>query len=392
MDKIKHWDRNSLKWKMIPYIVVMGIVAYAGLAVIGNATNEIQDYLIRQYGYQIVRDEILYNENGEPRMSIQREDGISWEKEAFKTAYTIVDCGQVLLGILWVLLSLSIPGWLFYRFYLKKPLAILTDAAENIKNQNLDFQIAYNRKDEMGQVCTAFEQMRVSLQENNFEMWRQMEDRRRLNAAFAHDLRTPLTVLQGQSEMLLKYIPDGRMPEEKIVSTVKTMQKHILRLEDYVTAMNTVQRLEDIEVVKKMISIEELKQQLLESGRIICQGKNFQLHTGYGAALAVTVDPDIVMQVYENLLINAVRYADKEIHVTVTTSAFSIKVSDDGTGFKERDLEMAVMPFYKASGESDSGHFGMGLNICKVLCEKHGGFLKIMNEEGGGAGVLAVFE
>lgn len=394
MGKIQQKNRNSLKWKMIPYILIMCVIAYAGLAVIGHSANGIQDYLVREHGDQNsnLTEEVLYDENGNPRLSLRTEDIISWDNDIYIAVFKIVDYGQVLLGILWVLISLSIPGWLFYRRHLKTPLGILADAAENIKNQDLDFQIVYSGKDEMGQVCTAFERMRVSLQENNLEMWRQMEDRRRLNAAFAHDLRTPLTVLRGQSEMLLKYIPDERIPEEKILSTVKTMQRHIIRLEDYVSAMNAVQRLEDIEIVKEALSTEELARQLLESGRIICQGKTLYFHTEKELKDTVMADSAVIMQVYENLLSNALRYADKEIHVTLLTSACSIKVSDDGRGFTEQELEKAALPFYKEDREDGSSHLGMGLNICKVLCEKHGGFLKIMNEKDGGAAVLAVFE
>lgn len=402
MEKIERWNKNSLKWKMIPYILVMCIIAYLGLAAIGFSANAVQDWLISNYGEaveEIWHDEVLYDENGEPRMSIRTEEAYQWQKSIFKVLYLCTDYGQIVLGILWILVSLSIPGWLFYKRYLKKPLTILMDAAENIKNQNLDFHIVYKGKDEMSRVCSAFEQMRMSLQENNLEMWRQMEERRRLNAAFAHDLRTPLTVLQGQSEMLIKYIPDGRMPEEKVLSTVETMRKHILRLEDYVTAMNDVQRLEDIEITKRTVPLIEVIRQLQDSGSIICHDRMFRLQTDErmkdaieaGAEDYIEADMAIVMQVYENLLSNAVRYAAEKVTVTLTVHPFSIKVQDDGEGFSEQDLAEATKPFYKAAGEPDSSHFGMGLNICKILCEKHGGYLKIYNEANG-ASVLAVFE
>ena len=82
---------------------------------------------------------------------------------------------------------------LFYKNKLKKPIDILNGASKKIANNNLDFKIQYDSKDEMGQLCSSFEKMRISLSENNSRMWRSMEERKRLNAAFAHDLRTPLT-------------------------------------------------------------------------------------------------------------------------------------------------------------------------------------------------------
>lgn len=71
-----------------------------------------------------------------------------------------------------------------------------------ISNNNLNFSIKYDSKDELGELCSSFETMRFTLANNFSEMWRQMEERKQLNAAFAHDLRTPLTVLKGYNEIL----------------------------------------------------------------------------------------------------------------------------------------------------------------------------------------------
>ena len=91
---------------------------------------------------------------------------------------------------------------LFYRNRLKKPLAELRTASEKIANNDLDFSIDYDNNDELGQLCASFEIMRTTLADNFSKMWRQVEERKALNAAFAHDLRTPLTVLKGYNEML----------------------------------------------------------------------------------------------------------------------------------------------------------------------------------------------
>ena len=91
---------------------------------------------------------------------------------------------------------------LFYRNRLKKPLVELRTASEKIANNDLDFSIDYDNNDELGQLCASFEIMRTTLADNFSKMWRQVEERKALNAAFAHDLRTPLTVLKGYNEML----------------------------------------------------------------------------------------------------------------------------------------------------------------------------------------------
>lgn len=67
-------------------------------------------------------------------------------------------------------------------------------------------------------------------------------------------------------------------------------------------------------------------------------------------------------------------------------------VTDDGKGFDGEDLKMAGTPYYRGENkEPDKKHYGMGLYICHVLCEKHGGFLTISNQAEGGARLEAVF-
>ena len=81
---------------------------------------------------------------------------------------------------------------------------LLTTSANRIAENDLDFSIVYDRNDEMGLLCKAFEKMRSALESNNREMWRQMNERQKLNAAFSHDLRTPLSVLKGYVEYLIR--------------------------------------------------------------------------------------------------------------------------------------------------------------------------------------------
>ena len=123
---------------------------------------------------------------------------------------------------------------LFYRNRLKKPLAELRAASEKIANNDLDFSIDYDSNDELGQLCASFEIMRTTLADNFSKMWRQVEERKALNAAFAHDLRTPLTVLKGYNEML------QASENSQTRETAATMGKHISRMENYVSSMSNL--------------------------------------------------------------------------------------------------------------------------------------------------------
>ena len=112
------------------------------------------------------------------------------------------------------------------------------------------------------------------------------------------------------------------------------------------------------------------------------------------AAKNIRVDPGIVSQVFENLLSNAVRYAKSSISIqyAATNDAFSITVSDDGTGFDGTALKSAINPFYTTEKTSNIGqHLGLGLNICKILCERHNGNIILANGIEAGASVTVRF-
>lgn len=86
---------------------------------------------------------------------------------------------------------LVVAGRLFYRNRIDRPVADMEEAAAKISDGDLDFNMEPQRNDELGRLCASFEDMRAELARSKSEMWRAAENRRRVNAAFAHDLRTP---------------------------------------------------------------------------------------------------------------------------------------------------------------------------------------------------------
>lgn len=325
----------------------------------------------------------IQNENG--NLNINTSYYV-YRKEPY---YTILSVVKIAVPVIILIVSLICADVIFYKVKLKKPIDILHGGAEQIQQQNLDFEIAVCSKDELGELCSAFEIMRKTLLSNNQALWGKVEERKRLNAAFAHDLRTPLTVLKGQSEMLIKYAP--QMSDEKVISTAEMMGRHITRLESYVNTMNDLQRLEDIAVQKQTVSVSDIVKQMQLTGTSVCKEIEFIFQDKTNSE-TVCVDVPLTMQVYENLLANAIRFTYSQVTVTIDlhNEMFILTVADNGKGFTQKDLLNATKPFYKAENETGKEHFGMGLNICKILCEKHGGYLKLSNDNG--AKVVASFK
>lgn len=298
---------------------------------------------------------------------------------------TALDWLRAVCAPLYAALCMIAAVGLFYRNRLKKPLAELLGAAEKIAANDLDFAIQYASPDELGRLCQSFEIMRRRLAANFAEMWRLAEERRQLNAAFAHDLRTPLTVLKGYNEML------QLSADAETGRTAAIMSRHIARLENYTAGMSHLQRLEELPPQRRPVSLAALHELLAESAQMICARQGRELRWQCAAA-EVCVDAEFVSRVTDNLLENAARYARRQVDLDLQAQGggLLLAVRDDGPGFAPESLSRVLEPYF--SGENNRAeHFGLGLYICRLLCRQHGGYLQVRNREGGGAEVVAYF-
>ncbi|EGT3666664.1 TPA: HAMP domain-containing histidine kinase [Clostridioides difficile] len=312
-----------------------------------------------------------------------------------KTLLNIINILQLVLPLIFFIGLLLLADIIFYKVKLKTPIEILNKGAMEISNNNLDFCLEYNNNDELGNLCNAFEKMRSELNKNNIKMWTMINDRKQLNAAFSHDLRNPLTVLKGYSNYLTKYIPTGKLSDEKILSTTQLMSEHINRIEYYVENMSNAQRLEDLVVSKSMSNINKFIENLDENISIIAkqEGKSFTLKNQINN-INLFFDENIILRVVENIISNAFRYARNNISILIylEQELLTFVIEDDGIGFSKESLKLALRPFYKDKTLNDSNaHFGMGLYISKILCEKHGGSISIENNSTNSAKITAKF-
>lgn len=388
MDKMKRARQDlSLPKSLVLYIVIFVMLALV-LSVMTNSICERAAEAIRTSYPASGEKYYLTNEQGE-----RLGDGVYIGKEfvplspSDERTINLLKQIPLIAAPVYSALCIIAAALLFYRKKLRKPLVELRTASEKISNNDLDFSIGYDSKDELGRLVGSFETMRAMLANNFSEMWRQVEERKRLNAAFAHDLRTPLTVLKGYNEMLQA----SEHAQTKEIAV--TMGKHLTRMEAYVNSMSNLRRLEDTRPEYKTVPLQQFVSSLQESAQILCiqNGKKLLMQNE-------TVDCDILMdktfvsQVCNNLIANAVRFAQTSITLSFSLQddGLLLSVSDDGKGFDKKSIHKVTSPYF--TEETDrSEHFGLGLYICKLLCENHGGYLKIADVSNG-ARVRAFFK
>lgn len=277
----------------------------------------------------------------------------------------------------------------FYKNKLKTPLQELKDASQMIADNELDFHVSYENKDEMGTLCKEFEMMRSDLADNNRKMWRMIDDEKALRNAIAHDIRSPLSILRGYQEMLLEFVSAESIKTEDVIDILQTGMYQIDRIEHFTENMRKMSHLEQRKLQCSEIELSELAKKIEAEAAMLskkesklCKVERVQEQN------IVKVDEELVMEVTDNLLENAVRYAQKSIALQIKKKDgfFIISVEDDGIGFVDTE-EKVTEPFYHKNPQDDLKHFGLGMYISRIFCEKHGGNLKIYNARQGGAQV-----
>lgn len=382
----------SFRKAMIAYILILAAVVWGLSYLTMILCWQWEMSIWAEYGETENIREIIY------------ERGLLWGygynifSEADKRKLLFFDICRVWCPFFYAFAGMIFTIFLFYSKRLRRPLSILEESVEKIRKDDLDFHVSYESSDELGRLCDSVESMRLELISGKEEMWRLIDRQKELNAAFAHDLRTPLTVLHGYTDFLARYIPEGKISTEKLESTLALMTEHLKRLEEYSRTMKGVRSIEELPFTPEKTSVQSIGKKIKEVIFALNQIRDVEIiYEESTPDMQISADDSIIMEVLENILSNAIRYARKKIEVMSDYSekekTLTLTVRDDGPGFSEEQLIKALKPYYKEPEKNDpDDHFGIGLHICRELCKKHGGTLNIANSIKKGAIATASFK
>lgn len=317
------------------------------------------------------------------------ENGYSFLTPKRKAAYRVLGVAMFALPAFYVILGILICAAWFYRHKLSKPIQVLEHAIGQIQKQDLEFTVEVVSEDELGRVCSSFEEMRSTLYRNNQSMWNMLEERKQLQASIAHDLRNPITIIQSYVEYWKLNLKNGNMTENELEDMVDNVQITAKRLENYTDSIRDISKLEELALHMEQVNLNEVLMEMKEElGALAdCHGKQFLVHFPEEAVDCET-DVAVLFRILENLVANASRYATETIrlHCSVGREGITFRISDDGPGFPEKYLSGRAK--YFARTDAEDGHMGMGLSICRILCRKLGGTMKYYNQKEGGAEVM----
>ncbi|RDU24873.1 HAMP domain-containing sensor histidine kinase [Anaerosacchariphilus polymeriproducens] len=297
-----------------------------------------------------------------------------------------------IIALLFILLiTIFLISHFYYKRRLKEPFEILKKEMQYICRDDLSFDCSYITDDEMGMICVGFNKMRLQLIKNRKNLWDLMENQRQLNAAFAHDIRTPLTIMKSYTQLLLKYYQTGKISEARLFEIMKIIDNQVDRLETFSSTMKEIHSFEVFKPGKKRVNLKDLVK--IVRNNVKGMDRDIQVSMRNRGSndnpKEIYCDCNLIQEVLDNLIVNAIRFAKNIICVELVleNENLFIFVKDDGKGFDPEALEKATHPYFS----TDRNHFGLGLTISKILTKKHGGDLELMNSIHGGAIVCAYF-
>ena len=273
---------------------------------------------------------------------------------------------------------------------LRLQLVPLFEATSEVAKQNLDFEVGHSNIKEFEDVLISFSHMKESLKASLEQQWKAEQMQKEQIAALAHDLKTPLTVIQGNADLICETELDKeqRLYAEYISSSSEQMQLYIRTLIDISRAATGYQlQMEDIDLPAY---IKQLREQI----DALCQTKKIGLQMEIEHLPAVLfADKLLLERAIMNVVNNALDYSPQNSSISISmmgdNESLKISVTDAGPGFSQEDLLHAEEQFYMADRSRSSNlHFGMGLFITKSIVQQHDGQLILSNsEKTGGAQV-----
>ncbi len=387
MGKIK---TKSLKTSMaVTFFITICVTALLSSVTI-FAANQVQHEILKKRYMTINSPDFQVDENTGNYILDIDNNNITWQPLSTwdTVAYYGSYAAMVGLPVFYIAVGIGAAAAVYYRKKLREPIAQLQNGVERIQEDNLDFHIEYDGNDELGRLCCSMEKMRREFRQKHKALWESLEQRKLLNASVSHDLRTPITVLKGYLDYLEKNIPQDKLTEDMLLDTVSSMQGAVNRLELYVESVRDIEKIENIEIEKRSENVKLLLNELRSNVLQLAGNKEIIISNDITVD-KIQIDKGVFFRILENLLQNALRYAEKQVSINLSHKKdfLILTVKDDGKGFSAADLEKATTVFY--SNDKEKQHFGIGLSVCKILCEKHGGLLYVGNQKEKGAYVTA---
>ncbi len=278
--------------------------------------------------------------------------------------------------------------------YFSKEMDILMKITERIKQRNLDFSPRHSRIHEIDRVINSLDQMKRALKDSLEKQWNMESARKNQISSLAHDIKTPLTIIRGNAELMKESCSDSEAMKynQHILESAGEIEHYLELLMDMIKSESSI----DFNPVK--IDTKTFFKKVESQGKALAARRDLQFENSKGENVPEFFrgDENLLYRALLNVISNAVEYSPEGGKINFKLERkdhrISFSVEDSGKGFSREQLQLAGEQFYRGdSGRTSRTHYGMGLFIAKSFMKLNGGCMKLLNSEITG-GALVILE
>ncbi|WP_415876331.1 HAMP domain-containing sensor histidine kinase [Clostridium sp.] len=294
-----------------------------------------------------------------------------------------------------ILASVFIEIIFLSRFYgrkISRKLIPLQDATKKIQNKDLEFEVQYSGILEIDETLSSIDRMKDELKKSLETQWKIEQARKMQISALAHDIKTPLTVIFGNGEML----NDTEQTEEQKEFT-NYILKNAHQIEEYVQILIDLSKAEiGYSLQRQDVDMRTFLDELYSQINAIASLKQLKVEfEEKNLPDVINLDTSLMQRAIMNVVSNAVDYSKEGGSILVSISVENRKVRfivyDNGKGFSMEALKNATKQFYQEDfSRSSKLHYGMGLYIADSIVKQHGGRLTVANSPVTGGGMVTL--
>lgn len=263
-----------------------------------------------------------------------------------------------------------------------RPLHRLSRVSEEISGGRYDLRSRIDSQDEVGELSAAFDHMAETVEQKILDLEDTAHRRELLLGALTHEMKTPMTAIIGFSDSLLS-MP---LTEEKRMEAAHEIHEAALRTERLSQKMMQLIAMTDCPVlVRRRLDAQELLAQAERMLTETAQQKGVARHVEVDAD-TLWGDGDLLLCLLTNLIDNAIKASPTGSTITVRAGEGFLSVADEGCGIPADKVALVTEPFYRVdkARSRKMGGAGLGLSLCQMIAQAHGGTLHIESEVGRG--------
>ena len=292
---------------------------------------------------------------------------------------------EILLYILIAINCIAVCVILTAKFAknMRMQLSPLFEATRQVAGQNLDFEVGHSKIKEFEDVLCSFTNMKDNLKISLEKQWHAEQLQKEQIAALAHDLKTPLTVIQGNIDLISETELDA---EQKLYAGYITESSE--QMQSYIKILIDISRAAvGYQFRKEKVDFREYIRKLNVQIGSLCKIKGIHLQENIlSVPQSLEIDGMLLERAIMNIVNNALDYSPQggTIYVEVCNlgSNTQISIADEGNGFSKEALKHAHERFFMDDQSRGSKmHFGMGLYIAESIVKQHGGNLILENSK-----------